>query len=216
MNWNSYFEMMRDWKKLPAYRAEPRIDSIVGFYLPEIATEYLNDQIVGIIPELPLRLATLDSEIKGDKSYKVDFYLLGLSGKHYLVEFKTDPTSRRDKQDDYLKKAKAIGMPDLIKGIFSITKVSTFKPKYNHLLSKLQQIGLVDGSHQYCCDDEEISIIYVQPYADPYKNNGDAVIDFKQIADWLERNYGQSDFEKALAATLLSWCQESATISSTE
>jgi len=34
VDWMNYFEMMKDWKKLPAYRAEPRIDSLVGYYLP--------------------------------------------------------------------------------------------------------------------------------------------------------------------------------------
>jgi len=33
MEWNEYFEMMIDWKKLPAYKAETRIDSLIGFYL---------------------------------------------------------------------------------------------------------------------------------------------------------------------------------------
>jgi len=41
MNWNEYFKMMEDWKRLPAYKAEPRIDSLVGFYLPEIVSDFL-------------------------------------------------------------------------------------------------------------------------------------------------------------------------------
>jgi hypothetical protein len=59
MNWNEYFEMMKDWKKLPAYKAEPRIDSLVGFYLKDALTDFLGVEIIGIIPELPIRLATV-------------------------------------------------------------------------------------------------------------------------------------------------------------
>lgn len=30
MNWKDYFDTLEDWKKLPAYRAKPRIDSLSG------------------------------------------------------------------------------------------------------------------------------------------------------------------------------------------
>ena len=65
---------------------------------------------------MPLRLGTLQvKEIHKEKkyadlSYKVDFYLLGESGKNYFVEFKTDSGSRNQKQDDYLEKAEEVKM----------------------------------------------------------------------------------------------------------
>jgi len=59
MNWKHYFEMMIDWKKLPAYKTEPRIDSIIGYYLNPILSDYLKVDIEGIIPELPIRLGTV-------------------------------------------------------------------------------------------------------------------------------------------------------------
>lgn len=116
MNWNEYFAMMEDWKQLPAYRAEPRIDSLIGFYLPDMAmtADFCNEKIIGIVPELPIRFGTvkpdLNEEVYADKSYKVDFYLLGASGKNYFIEFKTDSDSRRDKQDTYLDEARRVGM----------------------------------------------------------------------------------------------------------
>jgi hypothetical protein len=207
MNWNSYFRMMRDWKKLPAYRAEPRIDSIVGFYLPDFASDYLNDKITGIIPELPLRLATLDEEKTGDKSYKVDFYLLGASGTHYLVEFKTDSSSRRDKQDEYLEQAKVKGMALIVDGILRIADVSTFKNKYEHLIIKLKNLELLDENRRYCGSNVLPEIVYVQPGFNTGKNNGDNVIAFDWIADWLKRNYQEGDFEKELGETLAEWAE---------
>ena len=78
MEWNKYFEMLQDWKLLPAYRAEPRIDSFIGYYLKEILSDKLKDQINGIIPEFPLRLGTINPNINdknyADRSYKVDFF----------------------------------------------------------------------------------------------------------------------------------------------
>jgi len=207
MHWNSYFEMMKDWKKLPAYRAEPRIDSLVGFYLPDFAWEYLNDKIIGIIPELPLRLATLDEKKTGDKSYKVDFYLLGESGEHYLVEFKTDSSSRRDKQDEYLEQAKAKGMKAIIEGIIRIAGISAFTHKYEHLVDKLKALGLVDYLKQYCHSNDHLKIVYVQPGLNNDKKNGDHIIIFNWISDWLKKNYPDEVFEKELAETLAEWAE---------
>ena len=59
MNPQTYFDMLIDWKQLPAYKLEPRIDSLVGYYLPDILNEFLGEKIVGGIPELPLRLGTI-------------------------------------------------------------------------------------------------------------------------------------------------------------
>ena len=33
---NDYFKTLEGWKRLPAYKLETRIDSIVGFALPKI------------------------------------------------------------------------------------------------------------------------------------------------------------------------------------
>jgi len=48
MEWKEYFDIMIDWKKLPAYKAETRIDSLIGFFLKSIISEYLKDEILSI------------------------------------------------------------------------------------------------------------------------------------------------------------------------
>ncbi len=206
MNWSKYFEMMVDWKKLPAYRAEPRIDSFIGFYLPEMISDLLGDKIVGVIPEMPLRVGTLRPELKdkdyADRSYKVDFYLLGASGTNYFIEFKTDSGSRNDPQDNYLQKAAGLSMNDIIQGIIGISKVSTYKIKYSHLLNKLISLSLLDGDGVYLGRSEEIRVVYVQP------SNKDAVnncIGFSQVAEWLEKKGGIDSFESYFAAALRVW-----------
>ena len=208
MNWTEYFEMMKDWKRLPAYRAEPRIDSLIGYYLPAILSDYKKDPVQGIIPELPIRLGTIRPEHEGtdyaSRSYKVDFYLLGSSGTHYFVEFKTDSGSRRDNQDQYLLQAQALGMPAVIEGIMRIEHVSTYKKKYSHLVSKLSTLGLINESKEYCGPNTGIEIIYVQPSS----RDNDQIIDFRWIAQWLADKYGENDFESALAAALRHWADD--------
>ena len=90
MDWKKYFEMMIDWKKLPAYRAEPRIDSLIGYYLEEIISHQLEEKIAGIIPEFPLRKGNIKSELKEkespDSSYKVDFFCVGSNRVNYIYD----------------------------------------------------------------------------------------------------------------------------------
>ena len=196
--------MMKDWKQLPAYKAEPRIDSLVGFYLPEIISEFCNEKIIGIVPEFPIRLATIDKKHEGtnyaDRSYKVDFYLLSAEGKNYFIEFKTDSGSRRDKQDWYLRESRRKGIKLLVEGVKKIASVSSYKKKYNHLINKLTILGLLDEKGNFSGQDDEVMIIYVQP--NEKYNSDDTVVSFSWIANWLETKYPNEPFEKALSETL--------------
>lgn len=54
MDWVKYFDNLTDWKKLPSYRAELRINSFIGYYLQDILTDYLKIEIEEIIPEVNL------------------------------------------------------------------------------------------------------------------------------------------------------------------
>jgi hypothetical protein len=210
MNWDSYFEMMKDWKKLPAYKAEPRIDSLIGYYLEDILSEFSKDNMLGIIPEFPIRLGTINPKHEkttyADRSYKVDFFLKSISGSNYFVEFKTDSSSRRDKQDWYLKEANNKGMQEIVDGVVRIASVSSYKKKYNHLLSKLKQLNLLNDKKEYIGVSNDINIIYVQP--NDNKQNSDVVVTFDWISDWLTRRYGNDEFIKSFSSTLSSWAND--------
>jgi len=206
MNWNDYFKMMVDWKKLPAYKAEPRIDSLIGYFLPQFIADFLSIEVVGIIPELPIRLGTVFKKYKDtksqDRSYKVDFLIVGANGKNYLIEFKTDSKSRREGQDEYLYEAKEARTQKIIDGIIRIAKVSTYKIKYAHLLSKLREFGLIDSENKYSGINPSFEIIYIQPSK---KNEEETVVDFLWISNWLEENRPNSEFETELAKALKLW-----------
>jgi hypothetical protein len=212
MNWNDYFAMMEDWKRLPAYKAEPRIDSFIGFYLPDMASDFLKDKIIGIIPELPIRLGTVEPDDDGkpfaDRSYKVDFYLLGISGKHYFAEFKTDSGSRREGQDKYLQKSKDVGMAAIVGGIMRIASVSSYRTKYDHLLKKLKELGLIDEQKKYSGKTDNIEIVYVQPHRKDEDKDQKHVIDFRWMSNWLTDKSGSGDFEAALSKTLSNWSND--------
>lgn len=211
MDWNEYFEMLIDWKKLPAYRAEPRIDSLIGYYLVDILSSKLGDQIIGIIPEFPLRLGTvhpdLNSKNYADRSYKVDFLAIGSKGMNYLVEFKTDGKSLRPDQDKYLIQGEKIGTKKIAEGLLRISEVSSYKTKYKHLIDKMGKVGLLDGNQQYSGLNPELKKIYVIPYN---KTNSSDTVDFKDIVEWFEKQSDKDTFEVALMNTLQVWYDEEA------
>jgi hypothetical protein len=206
MDFEKYFAMLVDWKKLPAYKLEPRIDAFIGFYLPEIIGEYKETNIIGIIPEFPLRCRTLYPDNKkfteksfGERAFKVDFLLISEKKPHYLIEFKTDLDSRSDEQDDYLEKAKDIKLRELIKGIKFIYKATKAKTKYEYLISKLQEISLMNDNFEFIGKNEDLEIIYIQPSNKEKKDN---VIDFQEICKWFDKKQNIDLFEKKLSETL--------------
>jgi len=206
MNWGKYFEMLIDWKQLPSYKAEPRIDSLVGFYIPEVMEHYFSIKVDGIIPEFPIRLGTIKPLHEGksysNKSYKVDFLVIGNNGFNYLVEFKSDSSSRRDEQDQYLVETKDVGSKKIIDGLLTIAKASSYKQKYDYLITKLQINGLLDRNLIYTGKNGDFKIVYIQP---SNKSNEKNIIDYKYISEYLLSNYKESEFEKHLAYALQKW-----------
>lgn len=211
MNWNEYFKMMIDWKKLPAYRAEPRVDSFIGYYLKDILISKLGDEIIGIIPEFPLRLGTVNPALNetnfADRSYKVDFLAIGSEGINYLVEFKTDGKSLRVEQDKYLVQGEKVGTKKIIEGVLRISEVSSYKDKYHHLLINIQEYGLIDEKNKYTGLNPIIKKIYVIPCN---KLDSKNTIDFKDIVEWFEEKSNIDSFEIEFIKALKTWYNEEA------
>jgi hypothetical protein len=207
MEWDKYFDMMVDWKQLPAYRTEPRIDSLIGFYLKDILESYLHEKISGIIPEFPLRLGTINPECEKtnykDKSYKIDFLAVGMLGKNFLIEFKSDSNSLRENQDKYLERAKRLGTRAIVEGALRIADISSYTKKYSYLKSKMLRLGIIKENFEYSGQNPELEVIYVKPSNKEAKEN---VIEFDWIADWMNKRFSDVEsFEKYFAATLRKW-----------
>jgi hypothetical protein len=210
----SYFSVLRDWKRLPAYRAEPRVDSIVGFALPEILLHNRNERVTLVIPELPLRIGSVQPQHEGksfsNKSYKVDFFVMTESGKNYLVEFKTDSGSRREKQDDYLHAARTEGLGAVVEGILKLYQATTYKKKYRYLLAELEEAGLVSSeSAGYAASvaDDRLHVLYVQPHAKD-DDLGRDILDFVAVAEAIKERFGGDEFMEAAAQAFLAWAED--------
>jgi len=204
MNILQTLELLKEWKKLPAYRAEPRVDFIVAGALPEIIKYKYGCNIKQIIPELPIRIGTIDQSNNIDKSYKVDFYINLEDGRHIFIEFKTDSGSRRTKQDKYLFDAKGVGMKAILDGIIKIYSVTTYKEKYSILIDKLIQAELItrnNSRYQTITKQDGIEILYLQPHAKEPNEIG-----FTEIAKIMSES--EDLFYKKFSEILLSWAND--------
>lgn len=211
---SEYFKTLRDWKQLPAYRTEPRVDSIVGFALPKIFQHAKALEVATVIPELPLRIGTVIPKHKdakfANKSYKVDFFVVTTSGKNFLVEFKTDSGSRRKKQDKYLKAAKTVGLKAIISGILKIYSKTTYKDKYQYLLAKLEKVGLVESrgsNYALNVKFDNLNILYIQPHEKDGDENRD-IMDFETVANAIKDEFRGDEFMQTAAQTLRSWVND--------
>ncbi|MDM8517436.1 hypothetical protein QUF76_14655 [Desulfobacterales bacterium HSG16] len=209
-----YFATLRDWKLLLAYKAETRVDSIVGFALPQVFSHVRDLDVSAVIPELPLRIGSVQpkhADAKfANKSYKVDFFVVTKCGKNLLVEFKTNSASRRDGQDGYLKDAQHEGLGAVVSGVIALLGVTTYKAKYLHLIRKLCDAGLVEevgGEFRTSVQNDQLEIVYVQPHL----KEGDVasqVIDFLAVAEAIEHGFKDDEFMHEAAESFRSWSED--------
>jgi hypothetical protein len=207
-NINKLFANLDKWRHFPAYQLERRADIFFSIYLPDYLKAEKGYDVDSIIPEFPIRVGTINSQIDINKSYKID-YLIKLRNHNRVlfIELKTDYLSRRTKQDKYLIEAKEVGMYSLLNGLKNIYKGTYSKNKYKHLLRELDVAGFIrfiDKEDFEIVDNEyEISILYLQP-----DGFGEDVITFKQLAefidnkdDYLSKRFSQSlkDWSSTLA-----------------
>ncbi|UCF60132.1 MAG: hypothetical protein JSV37_10220 [Anaerolineaceae bacterium] len=208
---DDYFKLLEDWKQLPSYKLETRIDSFVGFALPVVLVSVCGIQAHVVIPELPIRLGTIYPEHDGknfaNRSYKVDFYVRTMEGENLFIEFKSDTGSRREGQDKCLQRSVKEGMKSIIEGILKIYDVTSYKGKYDHLLTKLRYAGLIDKANKVLIGFEMIRLMYIQPKIletdDPKE-----VLDFRRLAKAIRDGYPGSDVMGRLSASLETWAAD--------
>lgn len=142
------FNLLDEWRHLPAYRLEPRADPFFALFLRDVMAERFKVEIHHtIIPEFPFRRGTLRGEDTPSpgKSVKVDYAVFTKDcSKVYFVELKTDKDSFSDDQEKYLIRAKDKGLHCLVDGILQMATDTEFIQKYIHLLRRLSDLGFVD------------------------------------------------------------------------
>ena len=69
------FERLSDWKRLPNYQLERRLDIFISMYVKELLEEKLWPLSEVIIPEFPISRKTLGETIGINQTVKVDYVL---------------------------------------------------------------------------------------------------------------------------------------------
>ena len=180
---NKLFDLLDDWRNLPAYQLERRADIFFAIHLEKIIEKILGTKIDIVIPEFPVRVGEISKKHpKLNKSFKIDYLTYSKNeNKVYLIELKTDQRSRREKQDWYLKSASKIKVKGLVSGLLKIYKATNQKIKYNNLLDKIEKIGWIERENTTITNlniEIEPVIIYIQPLK---KENEESIISFDDI-----------------------------------
>jgi hypothetical protein len=186
---NKLFDLLDEWRLLPAYQLERRADIFFALYLSQVIEQSFPDsKVIEIIPEFPVRIGSINpTQTKNNQSFKVD-YLVICDNQVLLVELKTDLNSRRTQQDQYLEQAKDANIEKLIDGVLRIYTATRSKTKYKRLLQKLESISWlkqVDGNWVNTSQDQEMQIVYIQPLASDETVH--PVINFEQFAKVVRR-----------------------------
>jgi hypothetical protein len=184
------FDLLDKWRFFPAYQLERRADIFFALYLKQIIHSKFNVPIDAIIPEFPVRVGSItDKEI--NKSFKIDYLCVSQEKQIvFLVELKTDMSSRNEKQDWYLRRAQEINVNGLVDGLFKIYSASQYKRKYNYLFHELENLGWVleiEGMLKNSGKMYQMEILYIQPEKKPDDPSSN-VITFDDIINMLKTN----------------------------
>jgi len=194
------FERMDKWRNLPKYALERRADIFFGVYLKTVLEAKYDIKIKEeIIPEFPVRKATIYPNVQTNQSFNIDFLAFSEDNQiAFLIELKTDIGSRREKQDDYLRAVTKIGISKVIQGLVDIFRATNRKRKYFHLLKMLEDIGIIElpsqlqskvfsknrvelniliGKMKIIAPINKCKVVYLQP-----TGNSDDVITFNEFS----------------------------------
>jgi len=205
---NKLFNKLDDWRNLPAYQLERRADIFFSIYLEEIIQSKYGKSIKLVIPEFPVRAGDVVKDHKRpDLSFKIDYLAVSDDNEDvFLIELKTDQSSRRAEQDDYLKSTQKNQIPMLVDGVIKITKAtsSQYEKKYEYLVSKLEQVGWIEKENsnlKNTAKDYNVIVVYIQPRND---SNSPDTISFKDISHVLN---GSDGLTKRFVESLSLWAE---------
>ena len=215
------FDRLDAWRHFPDYQLERRADIFFSLYLAEVLEAKLGFAVRReLVPEFPLRIGTINSQIASNQSKKIDYLAVSEAGDACVfVELKTDGGSRREAQDQYLLAAQAAGLPALLEGLYAIFRVTKSKRKYFALLRHLEHVGLLSipdalkeimagpslrgasaaaDAITITAPSSRPCIVYVQPTGDDPN-----VISFREFADVVGRH--EDPTSQRFATSLREW-----------
>jgi hypothetical protein len=132
---DSVLSTLVDFKALPKYQFERRIDAFLSVFLPEILARHLGGDVVLVAPEFPIK------KPDNNQSTNVDYVLFrrgaDRGGDRWLFfELKTDLGSVRDTQLDAYQYARQRGMAALRGDLQAIRSSTKEKAKYDALIDR--------------------------------------------------------------------------------
>jgi hypothetical protein len=218
------FHNLDRWRHLPAYQLERRADIFFSVYLVDILREVTGaDLDDALIPELPIKRDLVFPDRPSNQSVKVDYAVFTRArDKVYLVELKTDDSSRRTEQDAYLEAAKRLGFRPIVEGIRQILRHTSAHQKYFHLASALSALGylaLPDDLPTFIYPTtrpgltkrleaiavigpaSDVELVYIQPNAPTTSTH--LTIDFERFAQHVERH--DDEVSRLFAESLRRW-----------
>jgi hypothetical protein len=216
------FDLLDRWRHFPAYQLERRADIFFALYLPGIIEHALGVKVdPRVIPEFPIR------KEYSRRSTKADYFLLSRDGSSaFLVELKTEMKSRNRRQDAYLADARDRGLEQLLSDIPVIAEGSKEAAKYVHLLSALEEMGLVAlpadlgdfafpevrrgirkrlRDVQVVASGSKVEVVYLQPE----ESMDDRVISFRAVAEYLDTL--DDPFSNTFSRYVRRWSEPAAT-----
>ncbi len=184
---------LEEWRHLPAYQLERRVDVFFGLFLPEIIEQRFREPGGVVIPEFPLHRGNVLRESNSkrkNESVKVDFavFCRNRYKKIFLVELKTDSRSIRPDQLKHMLCAARddVGPEQVLGGVVKAAIHSPVKPKYGHLLYELHKLGCV--ARRYCKDNkgaknfDQIDMNKTSPGLEPTFRDLDVSVNWKNAA----------------------------------
>lgn len=203
---NQLFDRLDHWRTFPTYQLERRADIFFALYLAQVLEKLVGFHVDKILPEFPVRYGDVHHEKEDwNKLYRIDYVAVNKRQKKVLlIELKTDNNSLRKTQDQYLKTAKSLNVPGLMKSFNQIREASRSKKKYKQYFDELYDLGWFKKTaygFEATDDDYSIEVLYIVP--DNSKMKGKKCITFKQIAEILQKN--GDVVSKRFAQSLVTW-----------
>ncbi|PIF16751.1 MULTISPECIES: hypothetical protein [unclassified Acidovorax] len=155
---------------IPKVQVERSIGPILGFFLAEALSAALDEDLVSLCPEFPIRKMRLD-ESGNNQSTNIDWLMFSRSKNDLLlVELKTTDTSFREEQSDIYRRlqdtiAERNSAAFLIEELQSIASASQEAGKYKTVTTMLEQALRVPegGLPQALGEVRNARIIYIAP-----------------------------------------------------
>ena len=215
-NLNTLFDLLTDWRQLPAYQLERRADIFFALYLEDLLTYcgyFAEGDRLTVIPEFPAKQEHMNL------SDRID-YLVASDDKMVYVELKTDNHTIRAEQALYLHKIQQKSLSEVFSDLIAIYETTTARAKYRYLIEKLDRwIEYTDARlvKERCRLKEDaiakirsVEVVYLLPTPQPIRSEQyeHRCIGFKTLIEMLNLpHYDGDPIARRFAEALTVWAE---------